>query len=47
MLWIWPKKKKKREENKEKDKKFITMHCQLTYQKGKMKCGLPATEMVC
>lgn len=46
MLWIWPKKTTK-EIFKEKDEKFITMHCQLTYQKGKMKCGLPATEMVC
>lgn len=32
---------------KKKDKKFIKMHCQLTHQKGKLKCGLPATEMAC
>lgn len=36
---------KKRKEKK--DKKFIKMHCQLTHQKGKLKCGLPATEMAC
>lgn len=36
-----------KKEKREKDKKFITMYCQLTHQKGKMKCRLPATEMVC
>lgn len=38
---------KKNKKNKKKDKKFVKMHCQLTHQKGKLKCGLPATEMAC
>lgn len=38
---------KKKRRKQEKDKKFIKMHCQLTHQKGKLKCGLPATEMAC